>query len=78
MPPNRSKAILVPPVASSSEEDPGESELDANEAKRPKKKVGEEGMVTAPVVEEVKKAKRHKSRLFPKSLKVHEQHVCVV
>ncbi|MBA0601943.1 hypothetical protein Gorai_002145 [Gossypium raimondii] len=87
MPPNRSKAILVPPVASSSEEDveyskiqstllnqqspppaksgshkplassskqPGESELDANEAKRPKKKVGEEGMVTAPVVEEIR------------------------
>ncbi|MBA0727144.1 hypothetical protein Golax_000161 [Gossypium laxum] len=90
MPPNRSKAILVPPVTSSSEEDveyskiqstllnqqsppprkpaksgshkplassskqPGESELDANEAKRPKKKVEEEGMVTAPVVEEIR------------------------
>ncbi|MBA0873679.1 hypothetical protein Goshw_005619 [Gossypium schwendimanii] len=89
MPPNRSKAILVPPVASSSEEDveyskiqstllnqqspsprkpaksgshkplassskqPGESELDANEVKRPKKKVEEEGMVTAPVVDEI-------------------------
>ncbi|TYI99470.1 hypothetical protein E1A91_A13G019800v1 [Gossypium mustelinum] len=51
------------PLASSSKR-PGESELDAKEAKRPKKKVGEEGMATAPVVEGVKKTGEDAKKLL--------------
>ncbi|KAG4109952.1 hypothetical protein ERO13_D13G019101v2 [Gossypium hirsutum] len=50
-------------LASSSKR-PGESELDAKEAKRPKKKVGEEGMATAPVVEGVKKTGKDAKKLL--------------
>ncbi|MBA0751321.1 hypothetical protein Gogos_000252 [Gossypium gossypioides] len=51
------------PLASSSKR-PGESELDAKEAKRPKKKVGEEGMATAPIVEGVKKTGEDSKKLL--------------
>ncbi|KAL1118459.1 hypothetical protein V6Z11_D01G036100 [Gossypium hirsutum] len=51
----RSNKPLTSPIRASSSKRPGELELDAKEAKRPKKKVGEEGLATTPAVEEVKK-----------------------
>ncbi|KAK8276907.1 hypothetical protein V6Z12_D10G230300 [Gossypium hirsutum] len=51
------------PLASSSKR-PGESGLDAKEGKRPKKKVGGEGMATAPVVEEVKRTGEDAKKLL--------------
>ncbi|KAG8502266.1 hypothetical protein CXB51_002184 [Gossypium anomalum] len=51
----RSNKPLNSPIRASSSKRPGELELDAKEAKRPKKKVGEEGLATTPAVEEVKK-----------------------
>ncbi|MFQ6620926.1 hypothetical protein Gotur_001555 [Gossypium turneri] len=51
----RSNKPLSSPIRASSSKRPGELELDAKEAKRPKKKVGEEGLATTPAVEEVKK-----------------------
>ncbi|KAH1045953.1 hypothetical protein J1N35_036737 [Gossypium stocksii] len=51
------------PLASSSKL-PGESRLDAKEGKRPKKKVGGEGMATAPIVEEVKRTGEDAKKLL--------------
>ncbi|KAH1045947.1 hypothetical protein J1N35_036731 [Gossypium stocksii] len=51
------------PLASSSKR-PGESGLDAKDGKRPKKKVGGEGMATAPVLEEVKRTGEDAKKLL--------------
>ncbi|KAE8703364.1 oxygen-evolving enhancer protein 3 [Hibiscus syriacus] len=52
---NANKPRSYKPLASSSSKRPAEIEQDAKEAKRPKKKAGEEGNTTATAVEEVKK-----------------------
>ncbi|XP_038998529.1 probable transcription factor At1g11510 [Hibiscus syriacus] len=52
---NAKKPRSYKPLASSSSKRPAEIEQDAKEAKRPKKKAGEEGNTTATAVEEVKK-----------------------
>ncbi|GMJ05379.1 hypothetical protein like AT1G61730 [Hibiscus trionum] len=51
----RSNKPVASPIRASSSKRPGEVEQDAKEAKRPKKKAGEEGTIMTPAVEEVKK-----------------------
>ncbi|KAL4309248.1 hypothetical protein GQ457_01G003100 [Hibiscus cannabinus] len=51
----RSNKPVASPVRASPSKRPGEVDQDAKEAKRPKKKAGEEGNIMTPAVEEVKK-----------------------